>query len=107
AARPPLLFAHGEEIYAQGDKAGPLYRVEFGAVRLYRLLADGRRQISSFHLSGEVFGFEADGEHHFFADAVGATGLRPLARVSGVYSSEIMQSALHCLVRVQEHLLVV
>ena len=107
AARPPLLFAHGEEIYAQGDMAGPLYRVEFGAVRLYRLLADGRRQISSFHLSGEVFGFEADGAHHFFADAIGATGLRPLARVAGDCSGEIMQSALHCLVRAQEHLLVV
>lgn len=104
----PLLFASGEEIYAQGDKASRLYRVEFGAVRIYRLLADGRRQISSFHLPGEVFGFESDGVHHFFADAIGATGVRVLPRVNGGdMVSETMDLVLRCLVRAQEHLLVV
>lgn len=108
ASQPPLLFASGQEIYAQGEKADRLYRVEFGAVRIYRLLTDGRRQISSFHLPGEVFGFESDGVHHFFADAIGATGLRALPRVNtGALASEIMESALRCLVRTQEHLLVV
>lgn len=108
ASQPPLLFASGQEIYAQGEKADRLYRVEFGAVRIYRLLTDGRRQISSFHLPGEVFGFESDGVHHFFADAIGATGVRALPRVNtGALASEIMESALRCLVRTQEHLLVV
>lgn len=104
----PLLFAAGDEIYAQGERAGCLYRVEFGAVRLYRLLLDGRRQITAFHLPGEIFGFEADAEHHFFADAVCATGLRALPR-PGVPGSDaiIAAAALHCLVRTQEHLLVV
>jgi len=104
----PILFASGEEIYAQGDRADRLYRVEFGAVRVYRLLADGRRQISAFHLPGEVFGFQADGVHHFFADAVGATGLRVMPRASaGGVTPEVMEFALRCLVRTQEHLLVV
>ena len=104
----PLLFAAGNEIYAQGERAGCLYRVEFGAVRLYRLLSDGRRQITAFHLPGEIFGFEAGAEHHFFADAVCATGLRALPR-PGVPGSDaiIAAAALHCLVRTQEHLLVV
>ena len=107
-SQPPLLFTAGQEIYAQGERAERLYRVEFGAVRIYRLLADGRRQISSFHLPGEVFGFEADGVHHFFADAIGATGLRALPRATtGELAAEIMDSALRCLVRTQEHLLVV
>ena len=64
-----------------GEKCRALYKVEFGAVRVYRLLADGRRQISAFHLAGEVFGFEADNIHHFFAEAICATGLQAL-RVS-------------------------
>ncbi|RUV73225.1 MAG: cyclic nucleotide-binding domain-containing protein [Mesorhizobium sp.] len=106
--RPPLLFKPGEEIYAQGEKAEKLYQVEFGAVRVYRLLADGRRQISSFHLPGEVFGFEVDVVHHFFADAIGTTGLRARRRAGGSdITSEIMDHALQCLVRTQEHLLVV
>jgi CRP/FNR family transcriptional regulator, nitrogen fixation regulation protein len=49
------FFNAGSEIYGQGEKAGHIYQVEFGAVRTYRLLADGRRQISAFHLAGEVF----------------------------------------------------
>lgn len=109
AATPaPMLFTNGEEIYAQGDRADRLYRVEFGVVRVYRLLADGRRQISAFHLPGEVFGFQADGIHHFFADAVGATGLCVMPRaIAGGVTPEVMEFALRCLVRTQEHLLVV
>jgi CRP/FNR family nitrogen fixation transcriptional regulator len=103
----PSFFPAGAEIYAQGEKSGNLYRVEFGAVRVYRLLADGRRQISAFHLAGEVFGFEADGTHHFFAEAINATGIRVL-RTSHDTSraSEILPMALQGLVRAQEHLLV-
>jgi CRP/FNR family transcriptional regulator, nitrogen fixation regulation protein len=105
---PPILVASGNEIYAPGGRAGCLYRVEFGAVRLYRLLSDGRRQITAFHLPGEIFGFETGDEHHFFADAICATGLRVLPRpgVSGA-DATIAAAALHCLVRTQEHLLVV
>ena len=107
-AEPPLLFSGDEEIYAQGGRAEHFYRVEFGAVRVYRLLADGRRQISSFHLCGEIFGFEVDSVHRFFADAIGTTGVRPVARSGDTtLDAEIMASALVCLVRTQEHLLVV
>ena len=53
--QPATLYSSGSEIYAQGEKAGDLYQVEFGAVRVYRLLADGRRQISAFHLFDELF----------------------------------------------------
>lgn len=62
--QPLSFYPAGAEIYAQGEKAGGFYQVEFGAVRVYRLLADGRRQISAFHLAGETFGFEADTTHH-------------------------------------------
>ena len=105
--QPATLYSSGSEIYAQGEKAGDLYQVEFGAVRVYRLLADGRRQISAFHLSGEVFGFEADKTHHFFAEAIGATGIRVMRPHAGIdFSRELLPLALQSLVRAQEHLLV-
>lgn len=108
AAVPPVTcFPAGWEIYAQGEKAGHLYQVEFGAVRIYRLLADGRRQIAAFHLAGEVFGFEADGAHHFFAEAICATGIRVLRTPSTAdLSRAILPLALRNLVKTQEHLLV-
>ncbi|WP_352480744.1 cyclic nucleotide-binding domain-containing protein [Mesorhizobium sp. M0045] len=70
-------------MYAQGEKAGAFYQVEFGGVRIYRQLADGRRQISVFHLAGETFGFEADTTHHFFAEAINATGVRVIRFATG------------------------
>lgn len=106
--QPPAYFPAGAEIYAQGERAGNLYRVEFGAVRVYRLLADGRRQISAFHLAGETFGFEADTTHHFFAEAICATGIRvtPPSSARDEMAHELLTMALQGLVRAQEHLLV-
>ncbi|MGZ2476469.1 hypothetical protein ACVI1N_004824 [Sinorhizobium medicae] len=52
-------YKAGREIYAQGDLSDKCYQVSTGAVRVYRLLSDGRRQVVSFHLPGEMFGFEA------------------------------------------------
>jgi CRP/FNR family nitrogen fixation transcriptional regulator len=102
------LFPAGAEIYAQGEKSVSLYRVEFGAIRIYRLLADGRRQISAFHLAGEIFGFEASETHHFFAEAICATGVRALRTTSrhDDFASELLPVALEGLIRAQEHLLV-
>jgi CRP/FNR family nitrogen fixation transcriptional regulator len=101
------FFAPGSEIYAQGEKAGTIYQVEFGAVRVYRLLSDGRRQISAFYLSGEIFGLEADANHHFFAEAITGTNLRlfPLAKLGDV-SQKLFALTLHSLTRAQQHLLV-
>ncbi|RWK28504.1 helix-turn-helix domain-containing protein [Mesorhizobium sp.] len=106
-AAPVSFFPAGAEIYAQGEKAGALYQVEFGAVRVHRLLADGRRQISAFHLAGETFGFEADVTHHFFAEAINATGVRVYRTPSGMdMSRQLLPLALKGLTRAQEHLLV-
>ncbi|RWP16328.1 helix-turn-helix domain-containing protein [Mesorhizobium sp.] len=105
---PVSFFAAGSGIYAQGEKVGGHYQIEFGAVRVYRLLSDGRRQITAFHLAGESFGFEADYTHHFFAEAIVATGLRTFRPTAGVdMSRELLPLALRGMVRAQEHLLVV
>lgn len=105
----PVFFPAGTEIYAQGESCGNLYKVEFGGVRIYRLLSDGRRQISAFHLAGETFGFEAGKTHHFFAEAICATGIRILRSRFVVHddlAAELLPMALQSLVRAQEHLLV-
>lgn len=105
--QPVSFFPAGSEIYAQGEKAGAFYQVEFGAVRIYRLLADGRRQISAFHLAGETFGFEAGTTHHFFAEAINATGVRVFRLIAGAdMSRQLLPLALKGLTRAQEHLLV-
>ena len=104
--QPVTFFPAGSEIYAQGEKCGNLYQVEFGAVRIYRLLSDGRRQISAFHLAGEMFGFEVDKCHHFFAEAICGTGVRVLRPSVSNFIPELLPMALQSLVRAQEQLLV-
>ncbi|MER8709983.1 MULTISPECIES: helix-turn-helix domain-containing protein [unclassified Mesorhizobium] len=105
--QPLSFFPAGAEVYAQGEKAGAFYQVEFGAVRIYRLLADGRRQISAFHLAGETFGFEGGTTHHFFAEAINATGIRVFRFAAGADVSQLLLPlALKGLTRAQGHLLV-
>jgi CRP/FNR family transcriptional regulator, nitrogen fixation regulation protein len=65
-----LGFCRNAEIYREGEPAGQLYKVISGAVRTCRVLIDGRRQIGSFYLQGEIFGLEAEKEHSFSAEAV-------------------------------------
>ena len=65
-----MSFGRNAEIYAEGEKSGYVFKVLSGVVRVSKLLPDGRRQISAFHLPGEMFGFEADAFHHASAEAV-------------------------------------
>lgn len=63
-------YAKDEEIYAEEDPTRYVYKVLSGAVRITRILDDGRRHVSAFHLPGEVFGYEPDALHAFSAEAI-------------------------------------
>lgn len=49
----PMRFARNSEIYGEDEASEYLYQVVSGAVRTYRILEDGRRQIGAFYLPGE------------------------------------------------------
>lgn len=101
------LYAADAIIYAQGEAAGPLYYVEFGTVRICRLTADGRRQITAFHSAGEVFGFEAGTEHESYAESVDGTGIRVLRSAAGEQpAASMLLLALKSLARTQNHVMV-
>ncbi|RYE88332.1 MAG: cyclic nucleotide-binding domain-containing protein [Hyphomicrobiales bacterium] len=109
AMQPAAVTLHAAEatIYAQGDAAGPLYLVEFGTVRICRLTADGRRQITAFHSAGDVFGFEAGDEHESSAESVDGAGIRVLRTAMGSEpTGSILMLALKSLARTQNHLMV-
>jgi CRP/FNR family nitrogen fixation transcriptional regulator len=67
---------------AARSKCWPVYQVKMGAVRSYKLLTDGRRQIGAFHLVGDIFGLENGGTHRFTAEAVVKTTVRLIKRQS-------------------------
>lgn len=68
-----MSFPRNGEIYGEGEAARSFYKVVSGAVRTYKLLDDGRRQISGFHLPGDIFGLGAGEHYQFSAEAVAAT----------------------------------
>jgi CRP/FNR family nitrogen fixation transcriptional regulator len=68
--RPRTFFARDEEIFGEGQSAELFYKVVSGAVRTYRLLNDGRRQIDAFHLAGDAFGLESGHRHQCSAAAI-------------------------------------
>ena len=45
-------YRKDEEIYGEDEPAEYVYQVIRGAVRTYKLLSDGRRQIGAFHPAG-------------------------------------------------------
>ncbi len=65
-----MHYSRNSEIFGEGESAEHLYRVVSGAVRICKLMSDGRRQISAFYLPGDTFGLETDGIHIFSAEAV-------------------------------------
>src|ERR1700760_4863634 len=65
-----FTYKKGTEIYGENEPAEYVYQIRTGAVRSYKLLSDGRRQIGAFHLVGDVFGLENGSEHRFTAEAI-------------------------------------
>jgi CRP/FNR family transcriptional regulator/CRP/FNR family nitrogen fixation transcriptional regulator len=70
SAAPRSPFAPGDHLFRQGDPVRLVYRVLKGTVVSYRLLSDGRRQVTGFHLPGDFVGLEAGVEHATTAEAL-------------------------------------
>jgi CRP/FNR family nitrogen fixation transcriptional regulator len=77
-----FTYKKGTEIYGEKEPADYVYQVKIGAVRSYKLLSDGRRQIGAFHLASDIFGLENGGEHRFTAEAIVETTVRLIKRRS-------------------------
>jgi CRP/FNR family nitrogen fixation transcriptional regulator len=64
-------FTRDEAIYTDSDPSDCWYNVISGAVRVCKLLADGRRHIAEFCFPGDCFGLPASGVRIASAEAVG------------------------------------
>ncbi|RTE90107.1 helix-turn-helix domain-containing protein [Bradyrhizobium sp. LVM 105] len=77
-----ITYKKGKEIYGEKEPAEYVYQVKTGAVRSYKLLSDGRRQIGAFHLAGDIFGLENGTTHRFTTEAVVDTTVLLIKRQS-------------------------
>ncbi len=109
----PMAFRRNTEIYGENEPADYLYKVVEGAVRTYKVLADGRRQIGAFYMPGDVFGLENGDAHTFSAEAitdskvivVKRSALAALAARDSDVAHELWTMTSRELARIQEHLM--
>ncbi len=69
-ANPIQTVPAGELLFSQGDKAESVFEVLSGMVRLYKLLPDGRRQVTGFLTAGQLLGLAPEGTCVFTADTI-------------------------------------
>jgi CRP/FNR family nitrogen fixation transcriptional regulator len=81
-----MTFERNAEIYGEGENADYVYKVLTGSVRAYKVLSDGRRQVTAFYLPGDVFGIESGSEHSSSAEAIDKATILVVRR-SSVFST--------------------
>jgi CRP/FNR family transcriptional regulator len=57
-------------VFSEGDEAKNVYEVMQGTLRLYKLLSDGRRQITGFLSGGHLLGLAHDERYLYTAEAI-------------------------------------
>ena len=70
-----VAAAAGQAIFYEGDPAEHVFNVTAGVVKLYKLMADGRRQITGFLFRGDFLGLALNTSYAYSAEAVSATRL--------------------------------
>jgi CRP/FNR family nitrogen fixation transcriptional regulator len=102
-----------EELFAEGEPAAFFCKVVSGAVRTYKLLDDGRRQIGAFHLPGDIFGLELGTKYRFSAEATTEASVVLYRRCAfeamttrdSEFSRQVMSATMRALARAQDHML--
>jgi CRP/FNR family transcriptional regulator len=64
-----------QSVFHEGDPAKRVFMVTQGALKLYTLLADGRRQVTGFMFPGDFLGLSVDDEYAFTVEALEASEL--------------------------------
>ena len=108
-----FTYKKGQEIYGECERAEYIYQVVEGAVRGYKLLPDGRRQIGAFHFKGDVFGLENDACHRFTTEALVKTtvkltrrsSLEKIAGMDAELALDLLSLTTESLCRAENHML--
>lgn len=70
AARVPQQVAPGETFIDESEPATHFFNITQGAVKVYKLLPDGRRQITGFLFAGDLLGLAFNGTYVYSAEAL-------------------------------------
>jgi CRP/FNR family transcriptional regulator len=108
-----VRFDPQDTLFNEGDGAAYLFSPLNGAVKTYKLMADGRRQITGFFFRGDLFGFSPNGLYGYTAEAITGVSLCrfPVAKLEGIYPTaptlvrEVLRRSMVKLTHFHEHTL--
>jgi CRP/FNR family transcriptional regulator, anaerobic regulatory protein len=66
----PQRLQAGQPIFHEGDAVNRVFMLASGSLKIYTLLADGRRQVTGFMFPGDFLGISIDHEYAFTAEAL-------------------------------------
>jgi len=79
ANAPVRMIEAKEHLFNEGDTRTHVYQIESGAICLYKVMPDGRRQVLNIALPGDLIGLGSVSEHAFNAQATKHTRVRCMA----------------------------
>lgn len=108
-----IVLAAGDVMASEDELAASVFNITSGAVRIYKLLPDGRRQITGFLFAGDFIGLTAGATYAFSAEAIEDTTVcrfraseyRALARERPSLEAALLSRAMHELTAAQDQML--
>jgi CRP/FNR family transcriptional regulator len=108
-----MAVAPGETFIAEGERAEHFFNVTGGTARLYKLLPDGRRQITGFARPGHFLGLAVSEANAFSAEALepvrlcrfSRSRLRLVLEDFPAFERRLLRTAANELVAAQEQML--
>lgn len=65
-----LKLSPGQALFHEGDPVTRVFTLTRGTLKLYKILADGRRYVTGFMCPGDFLGISFNDEHAFSAEAI-------------------------------------
>lgn len=108
-----LNLAAGDALTRADDPARHVFNITSGSVRVYKLLSDGRRQITGFLFAGDFLGLATGDAYVFSAEAIEPvtacrfrkSDYRTLIRETPALETTLLDRATHELVAAQNQML--
>ena len=107
-----VSLAPGQSLFHEADAATRVFTLTRGCLKLYKLLADGRRQVTGFIFPGDFLGISVNDEHAFTAESLEQSELCLFPRsrfdsflsANGKLERELYRVAAHELAAAQEQI---
>lgn len=108
-----VALAPGQALIREGDEAKHVFNITSGSVRVYKLLPDGRRQITGFLFAGDFLGLATGQTYVFSAEAIEPatacrfrkSDYRTLIRETPALEAALLDRATHELAAAQNQML--